>query len=80
MELPPKERELLYLIGEVHNKFIELEKESPEHSHPSDIGHWADAVHRMQSIVGLRVLRKKMPSWFTSNETLKNGKRSKRKN
>lgn len=56
-----REQQVMDKIVEAHNLYVELES-----THPSDTLEWVDAVHRLQQILGLRVLRREMPDVFVT--------------
>jgi hypothetical protein len=53
------EGEIMSLIVEAHNKFSALER-----THPMEITEWVDAIHRLQDLLGSRVLRRDYPKTF----------------
>ena len=54
-----KEKEIMGLLVEAHNKFIELKQ-----THPSDITEWVDGIHRCQHILQARIVRRDYPDDF----------------
>lgn len=54
-----EEKEIMDLIVEAHNKFTELKS-----THPSDIIEWIDGMHKLQNVLGGRVLRRDYPNVF----------------
>lgn len=57
--LMPEENEILDLTVEVWNKFAGLEVQ-----HPSDLDDFYRAIHDIQRIVAMRVLRREYPEVF----------------
>lgn len=55
----PEEKEIMSLIVEAHNKFLELER-----THPMEMTEWVDSIHRLQDLLGARVLRRDYPETF----------------
>jgi len=49
------------LLVEAHNNFIELDK-----THPMEITEWVSNLHKLQDLLGARVLRRDYPETFTS--------------
>ena len=56
-----KEREIMNLIVEAHNKYVLLEK-----THPSDIKDWVDKIHCLQDILTRKILQRDYPNDFPS--------------
>jgi hypothetical protein len=56
-----EEKEIMDLLVEAHNKFAKIEQ-----THPSDINEWVDLIHRCQSILQGRVVRRDYPDVFHS--------------
>jgi len=54
------------LILEAHEAFVDLEQ-----THPDDIKDWVQAVHSMQKIIGMRILRRDYPEQFSTIKTEK---------
>lgn len=54
-----QEKNISEKIVEVHNLFLELERE-----HPTEIHEWVDGIHRLQNVMGMRLLRKVFPERF----------------
>jgi hypothetical protein len=59
----PEEKEICDLIVAAHNKFVALER-----THVMEITEWVDCVHRMQALLGFRVLRRDYPETFPTNK------------
>ena len=58
-----KEQEVMNLLIEAHNKYYQLEP-----THPSDGQEWMLSFHRLQSLLGSRVLRRDYPNmYYTQN-------------
>ena len=53
------EREIMNLLVEAHNKFTEMES-----THPNKISEWVDSIHRLQDLLGMRILRRDYPRDF----------------
>lgn len=53
------EKEIMNHIVSAHNKFVGLER-----THPMEIQEWVDAIHRLQDLLGARVLRRDYPTTF----------------
>jgi hypothetical protein len=56
-----KEAEIMDLLVKAHNNFIELER-----THPVEITEWVSGLHKLQDLLGSRVLRRDYPETFTS--------------
>jgi hypothetical protein len=56
-----KEGEIMSLLVDAHNNFIELDM-----SHPMEKSEWVSAMHRLQDLLSARVLRRDYPETFTS--------------
>jgi hypothetical protein len=56
-----EEKEVMDLLIQAHNKFIKIYQ-----THPSDIKDWVDGIHRCQSILKCRVVRRDYPNHFYS--------------
>lgn len=55
-----KEAECLYHITQAWNIYVKLEKQ-----HPSELGEFSDSIHRLQYLLGIRVLRRTFPkAWY----------------
>lgn len=63
--LTPEEESVLNSIGEAWGKFVELEQQ-----HPSDLPEFHHAVHQMQQIVAMRVLRRDYPDYWANHKEL----------
>ena len=55
-----KEQKVMDLLVEAHNNFIELER-----THPMEIMEWVSGLHKLQDLLGARVLRRDYPEIFT---------------
>ena len=53
------EQEIMDLLVEAHNKFVELKP-----THPSDITEWVNGIHRCQKTLMARVVRRDYPNEF----------------
>lgn len=58
------EQYIVDLIVKAHNAFIKLDV-----THLSEKKDWCDAVHRLQDLLGSRVLRRDYPRYFYSIQT-----------
>ena len=56
-----KEQKVMDSLIEAHNSFMELEK-----THPMEITEWVSNFHKLQDLLGARVLRRDYPETFTS--------------
>lgn len=56
-----QEKEISDLIIKAHNKFIKLKE-----NHPSELNEWLISIHRLQDLLGARVLRRDYPNTFYS--------------
>lgn len=54
-----QEEEIMNLLIEAHNKFVEMER-----SHPSEMTDWIHHIHALQRLLGQRVLRRNYPDYF----------------
>lgn len=57
--LTQTETEILNGSVEIWNEFVGLESQ-----HPSDLTDFMDAIHTIQRIIGMRVLRREHPETF----------------
>ena len=53
------EQEIMNLIVNAHNKFVELER-----GHKMEIQEWVGAIHNLQSILSHRVMKRNYPDYF----------------
>jgi len=56
-----EEKEIMNLILQAHNKFIKIEQ-----THPSDMPEWVDGIHKCQSIIINRIVRRDYPETFNT--------------
>ena len=56
-----QEKELLLMTKDLWNKFAQL---SPQH--PSEKPEFGKAIHELQYIIGMRILRKEHPDIFSN--------------
>jgi len=56
-----KEKKVMDLLVEAHNKFLELEP-----THPTEITEWVSNFHKLQDLLGARVLRRDYPETFSA--------------
>jgi hypothetical protein len=56
-----KEQKIIDLLAEAHNNFIELNR-----THPMEMTEWVSSLHKLQDLLGARVLRRDYPETFTS--------------
>jgi hypothetical protein len=59
----PEEKEIMNLITQAHNRFVQLES-----THPSEIKDWVNGLHSLQGVLGNRVLRRDYPEIFISKK------------
>jgi hypothetical protein len=55
------EKLIMEKIVEVYGLFVKMEQ-----THPSDIQEWVDAIHALQGIIGMRILRRDYPEIFAT--------------
>lgn len=55
-----KEQKVMDLLVEAHNNFIELNP-----THPMEVTEWVSSFHKLQGLLGARVLRRDYPETFT---------------
>lgn len=53
------EYSILMRIVDVHNDYSKLEQ-----THPSDLPEWVNAIHRLQELIAMRVVRRDYPGIF----------------
>jgi hypothetical protein len=65
MEAPftNEEKEVWDLLSKAHAGFLKLPV-----THSSDGGDWCNAIHRLQDLISLRVLRREFPKTFQSTK------------
>lgn len=56
-----EEAKIIDLLSKAHNEYVKLNP-----THPDDIKDWKDALHKLQDIVGRRLLRKAYPKTYVS--------------
>lgn len=61
-----EEKELLGLTKDLWNKFVKLEPQ-----HLSERPEFGKAIHELQMIIGMRILRKEHPEIFPIHKTCK---------
>lgn len=54
-----EEEEIMRFLTMAHNNFIKLER-----THPQEIDEWITSVHRLQDLLGMRILRRDYPETF----------------
>jgi hypothetical protein len=64
-----KEQKIIDLLVEAHNNFIELDR-----THPMEITEWVGSFHKLQDLLGARVLRRDYPETFTNGMPAFGGK------
>ncbi len=57
----PEEQEISDLIVEAHNKFAALLP-----THPDELRTWVDNIHSLQSLLGMRALRRLYPEDYVT--------------
>jgi len=55
-----KEQKIMDLLVEAHNNFIELER-----THLIEMTEWVSNFHKLQDLLGARVLRRDYPKTFS---------------
>ena len=55
-----KEQKIMELLVEAHNNFVELNR-----THPMEVTEWSINFHKLQDLLGARVLRRDYPETFT---------------
>tara|TARA_R110000824_G_scaffold378206_1_gene569698 strand:- start:56 stop:250 length:195 start_codon:yes stop_codon:yes gene_type:complete len=56
-----KEQKIMNLLVEAHHNFIELDR-----THSMEITEWVSNFHKLQDLLGARVLRRDYPKTFKS--------------
>ncbi len=56
-----EENDIMALLVEAHNKFIELEQ-----THVMETSEWVNSFHKLQDLLGARVFRRDYPETFSS--------------
>lgn len=56
-----EEEQIMSLLVEVHNKFLDIEQ-----THSNDIKEWVDGIHKCQSVLKGRVIIRDYPDVFLS--------------
>ncbi len=56
-----QEQKIMDLLVEAHNKFIELET-----THLMETTEWVSSLHKLQDLLGARILRRDYPNFFPS--------------
>lgn len=56
-----QESEIMDLLVKAHTKFIELPKND---SHPMEVSEWVFSFHKLQDLLGARILRRNWPKTF----------------
>lgn len=60
-----QEQKVMDLIASAHGSFLELER-----THPDEERDFVDAIHKIQAILGLRILRRGYPQyWLTHKDS-----------
>jgi len=67
----PQEVEIMELLIIAHNKFCQLQS-----THPSEATDWQNGIHRLQAVMGLRILRRDYPEEFVTIKNKKDGNKS----
>jgi len=55
------EGKIMDQLVDIHNSFLMMDQ-----THPADITEWVTAIHQLQSIISMRVLRRLYPNYYTS--------------
>jgi hypothetical protein len=56
------EKIIMDLLVEAHNKFVELDR-----THAMEITEWVSSFHKLQDLLGARVLRRDYPETFRTD-------------
>lgn len=56
-----KEQKIMNLLVEAHNNFLTLDQ-----THPTETIDWMNGIHKLQDLLGCRVLRRDYPEIFPS--------------
>lgn len=56
-----QEEEIMNLLVEAHNKFVEMEQ-----MHPDGTREWVDGIHKCQNVLKTRVVTRDYPDTFNS--------------
>ena len=56
------EMDIMNKINEIHDSYMLLENQ-----HPSDLSEWIRAIHDLQKLIGLRILRRECPNVFVNH-------------
>lgn len=59
MGLTDEEKKVMINITNAHNDFVKLDS-----THSSESIDWCNAIHKLQSLIALRVLRRDQPEIF----------------
>ena len=59
-----EEQRIMDMLVDAHNLFAEVKQ-----THPDDMREWVDGLHRMQSVLMQRVVRRDYPDYFTNTFT-----------
>mgnify|MGYP003652144766 CR=1 FL=1 len=54
------EKKVMSLLVEAHNRFIKLES-----THAMEVSEWVHSFHKLQDLLGARVLRRDYPATFS---------------
>jgi hypothetical protein len=54
-----QEEEIMNLLVEAHNKFVEMKQ-----MHPDDLREWVDGIHKCQNVLKGRVVTRDYPDIF----------------
>lgn len=57
--MTPEEKQIMDKIIEAHNLYSSLDQ-----THPSDALEWQRAIHDLQKLIGMRILRRDHPEIF----------------
>jgi hypothetical protein len=57
------EKEIMEKLVEAHALYIDLNKQ-----HPSDMPEWANAIHDLQKLMAMRIVRREHPDIFPIHE------------
>lgn len=60
--LTEEEREIMVLLVQSHIKFARLKS-----THSNEMQEWVSGIHYLQSLLGMRILRREYPELFANN-------------
>jgi hypothetical protein len=57
--IPAEENEIVELLGKAYKLFVHLEPQ-----HPDETNDFMDGLHRLQYVMGMRILRRELPEMY----------------